>query len=178
ETSAAPAKLVIESDRNEIAANGEDAAILKISALDSAGRMVPIADNDVTFEVSGGQILGVGNGNPSSHERDRFFPGYSDIATSNWRMIMPSPHEEAAVAAPPYDDSQWKPTVVYDEGYQISKPGDTAAFRGSFELAALPAGTSATLYIGRIDDEGTVYLNGKKLGETDRWDKAYAYDSS
>src|SRR2546423_5683550 len=88
ETSAAPAKLVIESDRKEIAANGEDLSILKISALDAAGRFVPIADNDVTFEITGGENLGVGNGKPSTHQRDRFFTAHSRIAPSNCPKSM------------------------------------------------------------------------------------------
>ena len=38
--------------------------------VDAQGRIVPTADNDVTFTVGGGRILGVGNGDPSSHESD------------------------------------------------------------------------------------------------------------
>jgi beta-galactosidase len=43
-----------------------------VSILDNAGRVVPTADNEVTFRVSGpGKVLGVGNGDPSSHEPDK-----------------------------------------------------------------------------------------------------------
>ncbi len=39
---------------------------------DAEGRVVPVAMNDVQFSVSGaGRIIGVGNGDPSSHEADR-----------------------------------------------------------------------------------------------------------
>jgi beta-galactosidase len=42
------------------------------SACDDTGRAVPTADNLVTFEVTGpAEILGVGNGDPSSLEPDR-----------------------------------------------------------------------------------------------------------
>ena len=35
-------------------------------------RTVPVADNEVTFSVSGsGTLIGVGNGDPSSHESDK-----------------------------------------------------------------------------------------------------------
>jgi beta-galactosidase len=37
---------------------------------------VPIADNLVQFEVKGsGRIIGVGNGDPSSHEPDKYLSG-------------------------------------------------------------------------------------------------------
>ena len=40
--------------------------------LDAQGRIVPTADNLVTFEVSGaGRVAGVGNGNPGDHDPDR-----------------------------------------------------------------------------------------------------------
>jgi len=39
---------------------------------DAQGRVVPTAMNEVTFSVTGpGRIIGVGNGDPSSHEPDR-----------------------------------------------------------------------------------------------------------
>ena len=40
---------------------------------DADGTLCPLADNTVEFEVSvGGEILGVGNGNPYSHEPVKF----------------------------------------------------------------------------------------------------------
>jgi beta-galactosidase len=43
-----------------------------VQVLDSQGRLVPVAGNDIVFHVSGnGKIIGVGNGDPSSHEPDK-----------------------------------------------------------------------------------------------------------
>ncbi|MCE5218102.1 hypothetical protein LLH03_13850, partial [bacterium] len=59
-------------DRTEITADNEDVAIIPVAILDSAGRVVPTASNSVVFSVQGpGRILGVGNGDPSSHEPDK-----------------------------------------------------------------------------------------------------------
>ena len=39
--------------------------------MDAAGRTVPTATNEVQFRLEGpGEIIGVGNGDPSSHEAD------------------------------------------------------------------------------------------------------------
>src|ERR1019366_3837844 len=59
-------------DRQEILANGEDVALVEVQVLDKEGRLVPVADNESAFQLSGeGKIIGVGNGDPSSHEPDQ-----------------------------------------------------------------------------------------------------------
>lgn len=71
ETTGAPAQLVIRADRQQIAADGEDVAMFAVEVQDSAGRVVPITDNEVTFAVAGsGTLIGVGNGDPTNHEPD------------------------------------------------------------------------------------------------------------
>jgi beta-galactosidase len=72
ETTGAPARIVLRSDRARIGAIGEDVAMVTAEVVDSQGRQVPIADNELTFKVSGsGKLLGLGNGDPSSHELDK-----------------------------------------------------------------------------------------------------------
>ena len=73
ETTGQPATLRLVTDRSAIAADHRDLAIVTVSAVDDRGRTVPVAANDVAFDVTGpGRIIGVGNGDPSSHEADRF----------------------------------------------------------------------------------------------------------
>jgi beta-galactosidase len=46
--------------------------MLEVAVVDSQGRVVPTAGNDVSFSLSGpAAVVGVGNGDPSSHEPDR-----------------------------------------------------------------------------------------------------------
>jgi len=72
ETTGTPAKIRLRSDRTKILADGEDVAIIPVDILDSNNRVVPTADNLVTFEVKGqGTIDGVGNGNPSDLDPDK-----------------------------------------------------------------------------------------------------------
>ena len=82
ETTGPAARLVMNVDRQEIRADGEDVAMFAVAVHDSEGRVVPVADNEVTFRVSGeGKLIGVGNGDPTCHESDkgtsrRAFSGY------------------------------------------------------------------------------------------------------
>ena len=72
ETTGEPTKIVLRPDREKIAADGEDVSLIEVHVVDSQGRLVPVAENEITFQVSGtGKIIGVGNGNPSSHEPDK-----------------------------------------------------------------------------------------------------------
>jgi beta-galactosidase len=72
ETTGAPAAIRLKPDRATIHADGEDVALIAVEILDAQGRIVPTAGNQVSFAVSGpGKIIGVGNGDPTSHEPDK-----------------------------------------------------------------------------------------------------------
>jgi beta-galactosidase len=68
-TTGPPARIELSADRETIAADGRDVVHLTVRILDAAGHPAPTADDPVTFEVRGpGQIIGLDNGNPLSHE--------------------------------------------------------------------------------------------------------------
>ncbi len=70
-TTGTPAVLALIPDRSTILADGRDVSVVTVAVLDAQGNIVPTASNTVAFAVSRGTILGVGNGNPSSHEADK-----------------------------------------------------------------------------------------------------------
>jgi beta-galactosidase len=72
ETTGAPAKIRLTADRAELAADGEDLAMVRVETVDSIGRFVPTADNKISFKVSGeGALIGLGNGDPNCQESDK-----------------------------------------------------------------------------------------------------------
>jgi len=72
ETTGEPTSIKLTADRTEINANGEEAAVIRVEALDKDGRAVPTADNLIHFKVSGeGKLIGVGNGDPNCQESDK-----------------------------------------------------------------------------------------------------------
>ena len=84
ETTGAPVRLKLTPDRAAIDGDGRDAVPVTVEALDSRGRHVATANLPVQFEVSGGKIIGVGNGNPNSHEPDKatarsLYNGYAQV---------------------------------------------------------------------------------------------------
>ena len=72
ETTGAPFEIVVTPYKTTMTADGKDATIINISVTDRQGRDVPDAGDLVRFSVSDDlHILGVGNGDPSSHEPDK-----------------------------------------------------------------------------------------------------------
>ncbi|HTN40033.1 MAG TPA: beta-galactosidase GalA [Asticcacaulis sp.] len=65
-TAAAPARVVLTSERVQ------DIVMLKAEVFDKDGVEAPKADNLIFFDVEGpAEFIGVGNGNPTSHEPDK-----------------------------------------------------------------------------------------------------------
>jgi beta-galactosidase len=72
ETTGAPARIVLVPDRTAIAADGEDVSVVEVRVTDDRGRVIPVANDEITFEVTGaGALIGLGNGDPSDHGDDK-----------------------------------------------------------------------------------------------------------
>jgi beta-galactosidase len=68
-TTGQPASISLSSDRESIVTDQRDVAHVTVHIVDDKGRVVPTADNEVTFEIEGsGSLLGTDNGDPASHE--------------------------------------------------------------------------------------------------------------
>ncbi|HYC98537.1 beta-galactosidase GalA [Brevundimonas sp.] len=85
ETSGAPAALRLSAVRGDLVADGQDTGIVRVSAVDAAGRSVPTAELQVRFALTGPLWLaGTGNGDPSSLEIEtgptrRLFSGLAQV---------------------------------------------------------------------------------------------------
>jgi beta-galactosidase len=76
ETTNQPAEVVITPYKTTILADGKDATVINVTVIDRDGREVPDADNLIKFSIKGdAKIIGVGNGDPSSHETDKCADG-------------------------------------------------------------------------------------------------------
>jgi len=76
ETTGDPVEVVIMPYKTTMLADGKDATIINIHVIDKQGREVPDAGNLLQFSLSGdARFIGVGNGDPSSHEPDQYVSG-------------------------------------------------------------------------------------------------------
>ena len=149
ETTGAPSRLVLKPDCAEVEADGADVAVFSVSTVDSQGRHVPTANQRVKFAVTGGRIIGVGNGNPSCHESDKggersLFNGYAQVIVESARdpgeirltaqadgLALAEVHVEkqsdvAAEAVPPRPSND---VSVEKAAYVLPRPSQTAWIR-------------------------------------------------
>jgi len=100
ETTGRPSRLRLVADRSSIHADGEDVAVVTVSVLDDKGREIPDAENLVSFSINGeGSIIGVGNGNPSSHEPDKYLSGSykRQLFSGKCQVIVQADGKEGAI---------------------------------------------------------------------------------
>jgi beta-galactosidase len=72
ETAGPPARIVLAADRTRLKADGADLAVVTIQILDRQGRPAPFANDAVKLDVGPvGKLIGMGNGDPTSHEPDK-----------------------------------------------------------------------------------------------------------
>jgi beta-galactosidase len=76
ETTGPAVEVVLKPYKTTLLADGQDVAVMNITAVDKEGREVPTANQLIKFSLKGdAKIIGVGNGDPSSHEADKCADG-------------------------------------------------------------------------------------------------------
>ncbi len=100
ETTGSPAEVVMTPYKTTMLADGKDVSVINISVVDRESREVPDADNMIRFVISGpGKIIGVGNGDPSSHEPDKCEEGawQRSLFNGKCQVLVQSTKEPGAI---------------------------------------------------------------------------------
>ena len=175
-TTGAPASLALIADRNAILNDGSDVAVVTVEVLDGAGRVVPTATNLVNFAVTGGSMLGVGNGNPSSHEPDQ--ATQRSVFNGLAAVILQSAYQAGAITLTATASGLTPASVSITEAATLPAPAaptGVAAVGGNGQVAvswdvvpgaatynvwrATTSGGPYTLLAGQLGDVGAGYLD-------------------
>jgi len=167
-----PAAIHTTADRDILRADGDDVSVVTIQVTDSSGVPVPDDSSTITFGIVGpGHIIGVGNGDPSSHEPDRYFETVRTSRIEALKELAVTNLNDRPEVAAGYDDAAWKPAL------QSKRSDDWRAYtdsllviRGTFELPPITNATEVHLFTKSIVERQSVFVNGQLLAADIRRD--------
>jgi beta-galactosidase len=184
ETTDEPASIKLIPDPSTIRANGEDISVITVQVTDNDGRLVPTANNEIIFSIKGpGKIIGVGNGDPSSHEPDKYIESVGQVKIENLKAKAIKIAENYTETNVDFDDSQWQQALDEQGNYNVKTQDGLKTFviRGMFNIPGFNSETEVYLFPKSLGEEQAIYLNGKLITEKIKRDdpvQKYKIDNS
>lgn len=165
ETTGEPAKIQLSVNHTSLKADGEDVVVVTVQVTDAKGRIVPTASQEINFSLKGpGKIIGVGNGDPSSHEPDKYFEKTELVLIRNLKILPVDRAENRPEVAFEFDDSGWK-IFRRDRDEKPLPEGKEIIIRGEFYLNSFNEKSKVTLFTKSLSENQSVYVNGCKIAE-------------
>lgn len=165
ETTNEPFAIQLIADRNEMNANGEDVSVITVQMIDDKGREVSTANNEITFNLTGlGKIIGVGNGDPASHEVDKFIPKIEQIIINEGKISVVDSTKFQNEISVNFDDSNW-PVYELNRAQMIFPKNETVVVRCQFELTNFNEFTEVTLFSKSLAIDQSLYVNGQLIAQ-------------
>jgi beta-galactosidase len=133
ETTGAPVSLKLTPYRTAMRGDGIDAQPFTVEALDAKGRHVPIAQHPITFAVEGGDIIGLGNGNPNDVSSEKgnsraLFNGLAQVIvqtreghSGKLKLTAMTPGLKAAAVQVDVAGAEARPGQAVSESVQITE---------------------------------------------------------
>lgn len=134
-------------------------SVVTVEVTDKNGLHIPTANNEISFSVKGGKILGVGNGDPTSLESDKFIDDIKLVAINNFeekKLISTDLPDQITNNS----ENNWTPAFK-DRDYKNLAP--SYIFRGKFELANNLKATIVSFFYKKIGTNAVVFVNGNKV---------------
>ena len=164
QTTGQPIAINIAADKNTITADKEDIAMLSIDVMDKNKLHVPDADDEITFSIQGpGKIIGVGNGDPSSLEADKFLETIKVVAIENLKEKIIDDMNTATETAETYNDAAWQRAFKDDRTKEFGEKVKALVYRGNFILPEIRDNDKVSFFYNSIGAAQSVYMNGKLI---------------
>ena len=144
ETTGAPARLQLLPDRAHMDGDGRDAEPVTVQVVDAQGRPVSTANLPVDFAISGGRIIGLGNGDPNSHEpekgsRRNLFNGLAQVIVQS----LPGSHGPLVLRANSKGLNDAQATIAVQAVAPIPAVPRTQAYQSLQEWQMSPGAATA-----------------------------------
>jgi beta-galactosidase len=180
ETSGESANLELSAQKNTFIPDIQDVVVVKVAVKDKNNVFVPDAHNEISFNLSGpGKIIGLGNGDPSSHELDQ-----AQESTVNAKILnlQEAPINFTEKKYPSFNDKMlWtKAFSEYENTEEWDKiPEKKVVMKGKIEVPDNYKSAQIILINKNILKNESVFINGKLIGfEKSGSSKTYKIDAS
>ncbi|MCC9137554.1 beta-galactosidase GalA [Pontibacter silvestris] len=162
-TTGEAAAVKLDAHKTSLQADGEDITVITVSVADKQKLKVPTAGNEITFQLSGpGKIIGVGNGDPTSLEKEKFVEEIQTVGIVDLKEKPLQEMHEGLDAISETDASTWK-KAFENRDYKNLAPA--YLYSGNFELPEDFSGAEITFFYKSIGKEQSIYINGIEIGE-------------
>jgi len=166
-TTGEPASITMSAQKNTVTAGRNDVALVTVAVNDKNNLQVPTAGNDISFSIEGpGRIIGVGNGDPTSTEPDKFLETIQVVKIENLKEKFTDDISSVKEVAADYDDAGWNPAFTDERNEQFGQSVKALVYRGNFNLPADYKAATATLFYNSIGAMQSVYINGNEIAAT------------
>jgi beta-galactosidase len=150
-------------DHAKLRAGGDDVAVVTVNVVDREGRAVPTASNRIAFETTGPvRLIGMGNGDPGSHEADKPAELHRYAAATGWRHRALARPEDAAPLLADTGSTGWRDPYAWIPMEQ--QPADAAWNLVTATLdRKVPAGQRLVLLLGEVAPGVRYFLDGRPI---------------
>ncbi|MHA3789926.1 beta-galactosidase GalA [Flavobacterium hauense] len=167
-TTSTPLNIKLSQDNK-----ANDVAVVTVEVTDKNDLHVPVAENEITFDVKGGRIIGVGNGNPTSIEKDKFIDDIS-LVTITGLQEQALTTTELPQQLPSYPEDAWKEAF---KGRDYKNLAPSYAYRGQFDLSTMQESDVVTFYYQKIGVEAVIFVNGTRVLTSEHDAQKYVLNS-
>lgn len=164
ETTGSPMQVKLQADKTILRNNRQDVSIVNITVVDSKGRVVPTAQNMLRFSLTGpARIIGVGNGDPASHEPEQFLESIQRIAINNLKEATITSLADTSLTPFEIDHSTWKDAFSIKHKDWRTYTDSLITVRGEFYLPEFTNNTRITLFSKSILENQSIFFNGHRI---------------
>ena len=149
-------------------------SVITVETTDKNGLHVPTSNDEIAFSIKGGKILGVGNGDPTSLEKDQFIDEMELVSITNFQ------EQKGKTAVLPqqlsnYPENDWK-IAFKDRDYK--NQASSYIYRGEFELKNISVSNIVSFFYKKIGIESVVFVNGNKVNASSEDPQKYILNTS
>jgi beta-galactosidase len=163
-TTGEPSMITLQTQQKTIKADKEDVAVITVAVNDINNLSVPVANNEISFSIQGpGKIIGVGNGNPTSLEADKYLETIRTVKIENLKEKAVSSLTNLSETSAEINEADWKPAFTDDRNEKFGLNTKALVYRGTFSLPDNFKEAMSTFFYKNIGIEQSIFINGKEI---------------